>query len=155
MSGLDLREMDFSSLEEINIPVTLPDKSKWWLRRASSGAATEYRNAQVKCSIFGVEGNLEKADGIVTAELILLSLCLWDNQVGGNTMSLAQVKLITFPVQKKLVKRLKEISELTEDDQSSMETLIKQRDKLNAKIAERQAEEVELKNSQATSPPGS
>lgn len=136
--------MVFDDLALTEIPVTIGEKS-YTLREASGDAGCRYRNALLACTQLGPEGKPSQIRGMADVEPLLISFCLFDEKgkpVKGTTIRSWPNRMI-----KKLFDRAKEISDLDEDE--DLDSLIKERDKLDERIAElRQDEnEDELKNS--------
>lgn len=153
---LNTTPMDFTSLEAINIPVTiLKGGPTYWLRRATGDAATKYRNYQLRCTVLGAEGNPQKVDGMANADPFLVSMCLWDKEIGGANVPEATIKSWDYPIQKALVTRTKEISELADED--TIEALEKQKKKIEERleVLRKGKGDEESKNLPEPSPPGS
>jgi hypothetical protein len=102
-------EFDFDSHEKIEVPVKVEGK-KYFLREASGDAVCKYRNAQSKCMKPSANGSFTIEGPIADTEPLLVSLCLFDEhdrQVGVDV-----VRRWPNRVLKKLVEKLKQISEL-------------------------------------------
>lgn len=128
-------ELNFDSLALIEVPVTIEGK-KYVLREASEAAAADYRNA----SIAGAkveDGQLtEMPSNLAGVQALLVARCLFPLEGGEpSPRPIAQNVLNGWPsrVIKPLFEKVKEISELDEDE--SLEELQKQRSKLDERIA--------------------
>ena len=143
----DTVSLDFSSVAEIEVPVKVRD-STYTLREASGEAAAKYRSAAAACMKM-VDGKTVGISGIGEVESLLVSLCLFDDK-----NKLVKRELInSWPAKivKALFERCKEISGLDED--ASIESLKKQRDKLNEQI--KTLEDDALGNSSSNTTDGS
>jgi hypothetical protein len=103
---------DFSSLERVNIPVTVGDQ-QYILKEASGGAAKAYRNALMACMVLGPEGKPIKLSGLASVEPLLVSLCLVDSK--GRPVDQKTVESWPARIVKVLFEKAKEISGLTEE----------------------------------------
>ena len=142
----DVESLNFDSLELIEVPVTIGDV-KYVLREADEGAAKVYHNARLygaKLDDGKVSGLPEDLAGVPS---LVLSRCLFRlNEEGKpfpNPVPLREFvgyreRNVTHKgwparIVKPLFKRLKEISEL--DDDETLESLQEQQDEINKKIA--------------------
>lgn len=71
-----MSEEQVYSLEEACCPVTI-GKSRYLIVEADGAAGTEYRNAGAKGIKFNAQGKPCGIDGIVDAQLVLVSKCLF------------------------------------------------------------------------------
>jgi hypothetical protein len=153
-------EFDFSSLEEIRIPVVGPDGLRYVLCEASGEAAVQFNNFRASCVRF-TDGKLSSVKGPGAGEALLVSLCLfpakvetsedgeekWEplKTIAGqngrdqlNNIDQAVIRSWPSKIQKKLFDRALKISEI--DETNDLEGLKKQRDDLNKQIAEMEKE---------------
>ena len=145
-------EFDFSDLKIIEVSVKGPNGKSYMLREASGAAAAQFNNARAKCAKFK-DGELESVTGPGRLPLYLISLCLFNTKDDGtaninSSVSLSVIQPWPDRVIQKLFDKSKEISEIDEDD--DLESLVKQRDELNEKIAklEEDAAKNELESSE-------
>lgn len=132
MDGEEEERLDFSAIKVRKIPVTV-GKKEFVLYEASGEAAVRYRNAVIRCSTFGPEGKLERADNIASTELLLVQMCL--RTKAGHAVPDKTIKGWPNRVFKAIFRKAAEISELTADEEGLPE-LLKQREELDEKIAE-------------------
>lgn len=134
-----VEELNFDSLALIEVPVSIAGK-KYVLREASEATAAAYRNA----SIAGAkveDGKLtEMPSNLAGVQSLLVARCLFplDDEDKARPTSVSQVTVNNWPARivKPLFEKTKEISELDEDE--SIEELVKQRVKLDERIAKLQ-----------------
>ena len=112
-------EFDFSGITRIEIPVTGPNGKKYILKEADGAAAVKYRNAVMDGITLG-EGTgdritAKKITGQASVEPLLVSLCLFDAE-HDKPVHISVVQGWPYRVQKKLYDKVKEISELDEED---------------------------------------
>ncbi len=120
----DQLEMNFD-LTPITVPVTIGGK-KYVLKEASGDAAVKYRNCLLKATKLGPEGKPSSIDGMADAEPLLVSLCLFQIATSVNKLGDAVTAELPVPihvvrgwknqVQKGLFARIKEISDLDENE---------------------------------------
>jgi hypothetical protein len=128
-------EFDFSSLELIEVPVKIKDKS-YVLREASEDASAKYRNKQIESTIM-VDGKPSGIRGLADAGALLVASCLWvRDEKGAETgqVPLSFVKALPYRISKKLFEKAKEISELK--DTFSREELLKQKEDIDRQLRE-------------------
>lgn len=145
--------LDFSDLTAIEEPVPI-GKDNFILKEASGDVAIKHRNAIIACSKM-TDGKITGIKGLPETETKLVSMCLFWNcpeneKLHNKEVSEAIIRSWPQRVQKALYKRIKDISEM--DDDESLESLIKQRDELNKKID--QLQEDKLKNEQSDTTAG-
>lgn len=138
------------------------DGKNYLLKEATAADAKTYRSSAMKSFRFGEEGNPESivGEGLAEAEVLLVSMCLYEkvvNEASGETnlSKVGKAKISSWPsrVVKALFDKAKEISDMDED--SDIDGLIKQRDKLDKQIKKLQEKEETRKNSQGTTTDGS
>jgi hypothetical protein len=130
--------INFDDLSLIEVPVSIEGK-KYTLREASGGAAIQYRNAMLASTKLGPGGTVTSVSGMANIEPLLVSLCLFDEK--GKRVSEATIKNWPSRVLKTLFDRAKEISELDEDG-GDLESLNKQKDEIEEKIAQIESDSV-------------
>jgi hypothetical protein len=142
-------EMVYEDIEPTLIPVRLAGK-RFVLREASEDAVCKFRNAQIKCTNVGPDGSATHfKEGMADTVPLLVSLCLYYADEGGNLrldrngnpdprylVSLATVRSWKDQVVKGLFKKIAEISDLKgEKEEGTEESLRKQREEIDAKLA--------------------
>lgn len=137
---------------------------KYVVREASEKAATQYRSAALSGTEMTINDDdntrqIKKLQSASEVEALLVSLCLYraDQETGElellqngdadpkHLVSRAFVDSLPSRVVKPIFAWIKEASELDESDK--LEALVKQRDRLNAKIAKLEKAEGAAKNS--------
>ncbi len=109
-----MEEMNFD-LEVVSIPVTIGGE-KYELREASGDAACKWRNAILSKAKLGPDGKPQTVGSIADTEPLLVSLCLFNES--GKNVSLSVVRSWPARIQKALFNKIKDISDLDEDEQS-------------------------------------
>lgn len=162
----EIESMDFESLELIEVPVKIGDV-KYVLHEADEGAAKAYQNARMR----GAKLDDGKVSWQLTEDLagipsMMLSLCLFRlTEEGKPFSSPVSLREITgyregngivhkgWPARivKPVFKRLKDISEL--DDDETLESLQEQQEELGNRIAK--IKEETAKNEQGATTTGS
>jgi hypothetical protein len=145
-----LSPMEFDG-ELTEVPVRV-NGVEYVLREATGDVACKYRNAITKQTTLTEsqdESRTIKVGNIADSEPYLVHLCLFDTE--NNNVPLSKVRSWPPKVVSALYNRAKEISELDQDE--DVESLIKQRDKLNQQIAKLQKEDP-AKNEQSGIPLG-
>lgn len=132
--------LNFSDLALIEIPVKFPNKT-YTLREASGDIATSYRNRAMACSKFGENGKIVAIEGMADLEPYLVHCCLLDEE--GNRLPEAMIRNWPARIVKDLFNKAKEISGL---DEESEESLLKQRESIDAKLAALKSRKDQLKN---------
>lgn len=150
--------MNWESAEPKEEEVTLGPIS-YVLREASSGTASKHKDATFKAVKVNNQTNTSTFGGIADADLVLLSECLFENKTPPNTtvlvagapVSVATVRSLPNRISEPLVEYLKEISGM--QPKETKESLTKQRETIDAKLAKFNAPESEeedtAKNSQS------
>lgn len=144
---LDFNSEDLTPHEET---FTIGPRS-FLIREADEAAIVKWRNSQVKAS------KLDQATGriiigeVADSDPLLISLCLFEKteKDGKETLSPVPLSVITkWPnrVTKKILDRIKEISELNEDD--TEEGLTKRLAALSEKLLQLRTKRENLKNEQ-------
>lgn len=91
------------------------------LTEADEGAATQYRDAQIRCTRLGPEGNVLSVDGIASTEPLLVSLCLFEepnnNGSGRVPAGLVFVNKLPSRVVKKMFNWIQDNSDLAETNE--------------------------------------
>jgi hypothetical protein len=130
----DIKEMNFDDIAPIQIPVTIGG-NKYLLKEANGDIVCRHRNNVINCSKLE-DGKLTAIQGLPDTEFSLVQMCLStvtdDPATNGKPVLMSVVRSWKNKVVKELFNKIKEISEMDEDD--SLKTLIKQRDELNKKI---------------------
>lgn len=140
----------------IVIPVTIGDK-KYLLKEASEAACRKFRNAQMSCTKYDSEGNTRTIEGLADGQALLLSMCLFELEIGADGTSVIQEKVVQVSqlakfsgrVVKKLYTRCFEISELAEVP--TLKELKKERVELDKQIEKLEKEEETAKNLETSS----
>jgi hypothetical protein len=129
-----LGEMEFDDLPPIEVPVKVKQPSGppklYLLKEASADVARQYKNATMRAAKL-VGGEVVGMDGIADAELLLVSLCLFDArwegspdgegggryvQATGNPVGLAKVRAMKYKTVKSMFDKVQEISNLSDKD---------------------------------------
>jgi hypothetical protein len=135
---LDLPELNFSEedLTPRSVPVTI-GKDTYQLREASGGAGTEYRNRQIACTELGSDGKAKRILGIADCDVYLVFACLFDE----NGKQVSETKIRNWPdkILRNLVKAAKMLSGLSDQEDASVESLLKKREELDKQIASTRA----------------
>lgn len=105
-------DLDFGSLERIELPVTAPDGTKYILREASEDQAVKFKNAQMSRVLLGPQGKPQKIDGMGDLEPMLVAMLL----VGENERPINENLVRGWPSRmvRKLFDAAKDISGLNE-----------------------------------------
>jgi hypothetical protein len=145
IENAELTEEFTFDLTPIEIKVKVGERH-YILREATGEAARTYRNQMTDCLTLGDSGKPRKVSGIASLEPLLVSLCLFDQ--AGNLVP--ESILIKWPARilRKLYDKAKLIS-LIDDEDETVESLTKERDKLDKKLKEL-ADEGSSKNSSDT-----
>ena len=113
--------------------------------------------APIACSKMS-DGKISGIKGLPDTEPKLIAMCLFWNCPGEekHNKNVNEDKIKSWPqrVQKALYARVKQISEMNDVEDESLEGLYKQREELNAKIKELE-ESTQLKNEQSDTTDGS
>lgn len=132
--------MDLTPQEEVH----KIGQTEYVLKEASGEAAIKWRNAEQACYEYGSEGNISKITGLAETIPLLVSMCLFErNGQGDKPVTIGQVKAWPDRIQQQLYQRAKELSNL--DQPANLDALIKQRDRINERIANLSKEEDERK----------
>lgn len=110
------KQLDFSSLERIEIPFTGPDGKSYVLREANGAAAKQYRNRQAECSVLGPDGRVSGLRNLGELEPLLVSLCVFTDK--GMTVNQSVIEKWPGRILTKLYDAAREISELGGEDQT-------------------------------------
>lgn len=113
-------DFTFSTKEEV-FPVNI-DGEDYELREASGNAACQYRDLIIGNLTLGDSGKPQKISHIASAEPLLVSLCLFKV---GEKEHVPQSKVASWParIQKKLFKKVKEMSDLDDETVETEEAL--------------------------------
>ncbi len=122
-------EHEVSQVTELDLdtdlsPTDQPFKYKgthYILREASAGAVYRWRNALIKNSKIGAEGNRIPSEGYPDTDLLLLSLCIFDTN--DKPVSEGTIKGWSFRVQQQLLDKLLTISKLKDEPDTEDELL--------------------------------
>lgn len=152
----DVESFDFDSLELIEFPFTVGGV-KYVLREADEEAATEFRNARLKGATLKDGEAVGLPDDIAGVQSLLLSRCTFrcdeEGKPFSSPVSRDGIKKWPSRIVKPLFEKVKEISELNEDE-GTLKDLLKQRKELDERIAEMQEEDA-AKNEQSDTTTGS
>jgi hypothetical protein len=129
------------------VPVTI-GAMKYELREATGEAATAWRNAKTE-ALQLKDGKPVGAKGMASTDPLLLSRCLFDPS--NKLVPLVTILAWKDKVQKMLVERLLEISDLATSD-DTIASLEADRDRIDERIVEM---EEEAKNDESSSEAGS
>lgn len=140
-SGQDKSQcLDFTDLTIIEVTVKFPNKT-YTLREASGDIAVSYRNRAMACSKFNENGKIAGIEGMADLEPYLVHCCLSDEE--GKRVPEEMIRAWPSRYLKELFNKVKEISGLDED---SEETLLKQKESVDKKLAALMARKEQLKN---------
>lgn len=150
----NVEALEFDSEDLVEVPVIIGDK-RLILQEANGDIVVQHRNAVLAYTKYNSEGNIASISGIASAEPLLISKCLYTTVpvdkdapegpvVKGKLIGLEFVNGLRHRTMKKLFNRLKEISDMNDDE--SLEALEKQRDELDKKIASIKKSEETIKN---------
>lgn len=110
---------EFDLTETITIPVRIKDKDgvvrEYELREATGDIACRWRNAIFARTELGPNGKPKSLGNIADTEPILVSLCLFDTKTNNN-VSVQTVRSWPSKIQKSLFEKIKEISDLEDDE---------------------------------------
>ena len=146
LSAVDLSEMVFDEADLTPVEVHVKVKGDpYVLREAGAGAAIAYNNAKMRAAKME-DGKLSGFDGVFEADIVLLGKCLHPVDKGTRQVKLQPngdphetdpkvIRRWLNRVYDPLVKRLKDISPGLEDKETR-DTLIKQRENINKKLAD-------------------
>jgi hypothetical protein len=133
-------ELVYEDVEPVCVPCRLAGK-RFVLREANEDAVCKFRNAQIKCTNVGPDGNATHfKEGMADTVPLLVSLCLYHADDNGNPdprylVSLATVRSWKDQVVKGLFKKVAEISDLKgEKEETTEESLRKQKQEIDAKL---------------------
>jgi hypothetical protein len=141
-------ELVYEDVEPVCVPCRLAGK-RFVLREANEDAVCKFRNAQIKCTNVGPDGNATHfKEGMADTVPLLVSLCLYHADDNGNLrldrngnpdprylVSLATVRSWKDQVVKGLFKKVAEISDLKgEKEETTEESLRKQKQEIDAKL---------------------
>jgi len=125
-----LEPIVFASATLNEVPITIGEK-KYIMREASGDAATAWRNAKVDAIKLSPSGKPVGAKGIANSDPALLARCLFDCE--NNRIPLDEIQSWPDKIQKTLVERLLQISELsTSEVEKSMKKFLDEMDKVEA-----------------------
>lgn len=128
-------EMVFDADEQI-VPIKIKVKEghveEYRLREATGDAVCKWRNAMMNQTVL-LDGKPSKIKNMADAEPFLVSLCLYT--MNGTNVPVQIIRSWKASIQKALYKRLRDISDIEEEeDDSNLENLIEQRNKLDERI---------------------
>jgi len=150
-------EFDFSDLQPIEIPVTMPSGKKYVLCECNEAGAAEWRNAR----IYGTQieqqrdGDTQKFLRLPTdlggIQSLLLSHCMFHTdstgQMTGQRVERGTIQSWKSKITRKLYDKALEISDLKEEAETE-EDIQKEIDRLNERLAKMREGDTEAKNSQ-------
>lgn len=151
--NVEVMEFEDQELAEVLVKI---GSTRYILQEANGDIVVQHRNTVLAYTKYTNEGSVASLSGIASAEPLLISKCLYTTVpvdkdkpdgpvVKDKLVGLEFVNNLRHRTMKNLFNRLKEISEMNDDE--SLEALEKQRDELNKKIAEIKRSEEEVKNS--------
>lgn len=154
--------MEFEEQELAEVLVKIGSR-QYILQEANGDVVVQHRNAVLAYTKYTSEGSIASLSGIASAEPLLISKCLYTTVpvdkdkpegpvVKGKLAGLEFVNNLRHKTMKKLFNRLKEISDMNDDE--SLEALKQQRDDLDKKIKSMEESEDRLKNSSSDTPAG-
>lgn len=157
MSSKNIEVMEFEDEELAEVLVKI-GAHRYILQEANGDVVVQHRNTVLAYTKYTDSGNIASISGIASAEPFLISKCLYttvpvdkdkpDGPVVKDKLAgLAFVNNLRHRTMKNLFNRIKEISDMNDDE--SVEALTKQRDELNKKIAAIKEIEEKVKNSQS------
>jgi len=109
---MKLERMNFN-VDLIEIPITIGGED-YVLREASGDAGCKYRNALLACTTL-TDGKPSRIEGMADVEPLLVSLCLFTQ--GGRPVTVPKVRSWPSRVVKALFEKIKEISDLDEEEE--------------------------------------
>lgn len=150
--NVEVMEFDDSELTEVLVKI---GETRYILQEANGDIVVQHRNAVLAYTRYNDQGNITSISGIASAEPLLISKCLYTTVptdkdhpdgpvVKGKLAGLEFVNSLRHRTMKKLFNRLKEISDMNDDE--SLESLEKQRDELTKKITDLKKTEETIKN---------
>jgi hypothetical protein len=141
-------ELNFDSLEPIEVSVSIRGK-KYVLCEATSEAAIRYRDGMMRSTKLNADGKPASIDGLCATEPTLVKDCLYElldpkDFTKRKPVTIEFVRGLLYQVQKKLYEKVKEISPGLSDN--TKESLTKERENIDKKLAILQATEDSSKN---------
>lgn len=110
-----MESLDYSNLTIKEIPVTLPDGSKWLLREADGKTATAHRNAIMEATQFGPDGKVVGIKNLASVEARFVAGCLWSDAEKPINIHIAMVEKLPARIQKQLYEKAQELSDMGEE----------------------------------------
>lgn len=155
--------MEFEDEELVEVPVKI-GANRYILQEANGDVVVQHRNAVLAYTRYNDQGNIASISGIASAEPLLISKCLYTTipadkanpegpVIKSKLAGLEFVNNLRHRTMKKLFNRIKEISDMNDDE--SVEALKKQRDELTKRIVAIEETEAKVKNSQSGTTGGS
>ncbi len=126
-------EFDFSNLTLYEKHILGPDGENYTLKEANGRAAKIYNNARIAGVTLGDSGKAESITGIGDLEPLLVSLCLFGDE--GRPIQQAVVEKWSYQVVKKLHDKIKEVSNLDEQENPIKEAIEKALERQDSPIA--------------------
>lgn len=125
--------LNFDDLTPIEIPFSYRGKD-YILREATGDAACQYRNAVATATQLA-DGKVSGIKNMADTEPFLVALCVRELLGDGKERVVTGVVVRSWParVQRRLFKKIQEISEL---DEADLKELYRERDELDKRIAE-------------------
>lgn len=159
--NVEVMEFEDEELAEVQVKI---GANRYILQEANGDVVVQHRNAVLAYTRYNDQGGIASISGIASAEPLLISKCLYTTMpvdkdkpdgpvVKSKLAGLEFVNNLRHRTMKKLFNRIKEISDMNDDE--SVESLTNQRDELNKKIAAVKETEEKLKNSQCGTTGGS
>lgn len=147
-------EFDDEALTEVIVKI---GSARYILQEANGDIVVQHRNAVLAYTKYNEKGSIASISGIASAEPLLISKCLYTTVpvdkdqpdgpvVKGALAGLAFVNNLRHRTMKKIFNRLKEISDMNEEE--TVESLEKQREELTQRISELKGAEEKAKNEQ-------
>lgn len=125
-------ELNFGSLDLVQIPVTIGDRT-FILREASSENFCKYLDDRIACSVFDESGKRTGFKDLSKISMLLLSRCLVET-TGGAALPVTYEEVRNWPnkITDKLYNTLKKISEI--DQEETKEELVKLKEEVENKL---------------------
>lgn len=146
--------MEFEDEELLEVLVKI-GANRYILQEANGDVVVQHRNAILAYTKYNSDGGINSLSGVASAEPLLISKCLYRTVpvdkdkpdgpvVKGNLAGLEFVNNLRHRTMKSLFNRLKEISGMNDDE--SLESLEKQREEIDRKIADIKKSQEQTKN---------
>lgn len=130
-----VRELNFDSIELTEVPVTIAGL-KYILREADTPTAVAYKDRMLACTSMTDGGDSVKISGLAQLEPFLVKKCLFygpGQEHEGKQVVPSFVDSLPHKITKALYNEVREISDLEESDDDTIEKLEKKLAKLKRK----------------------